>query len=90
MPWLILVVFLVTLLVTFLVLSLLLLLCAKNPFGFPDSCLCWREKKDVEPPVEDHKFNEQSHHQGSGLNILVCAQFHAFCVMFRLRLRSRL
>ncbi|XP_078026257.1 tumor necrosis factor receptor superfamily member 1A isoform X2 [Epinephelus lanceolatus] len=70
MPWLILVVFLVTLLVTFLVLSLVLLLCAKNPFGFPDSCLCWRENKDVEPPVEDPKFNEQSRHQGSGLNML--------------------
>ncbi|XP_068589264.1 LOW QUALITY PROTEIN: tumor necrosis factor receptor superfamily member 1A [Cebidichthys violaceus] len=63
--WLLLVVVLVTLL---LFLGLLLLF-ARSPFRYPDS-LCWCVNKDLEPPLEDPNFNEQSSHQGGSPNTL--------------------
>ncbi|XP_044068876.1 tumor necrosis factor receptor superfamily member 1A [Siniperca chuatsi] len=47
---------------TFLVLFWLLLF-TKNLFRYPDSCPCWSPNKDLEPPVEDPKSNEQHSHR---------------------------
>ncbi|KAM8862183.1 tumor necrosis factor receptor superfamily member 1A [Spinachia spinachia] len=50
-------VLLVTVPVTLLLFLGLLLLLARSPTRYPDSCLCWGVKENPEPPLEDPDFN---------------------------------
>ncbi|XP_041800859.1 tumor necrosis factor receptor superfamily member 1A-like isoform X2 [Chelmon rostratus] len=56
--------FFVVVVVTFLLLFWIVLLLTGSPPRYPDGCPCWRVNKDLEPCVEDPKFNEHCSHQG--------------------------